>query len=287
MVELSNLEFNLLQGYLRNISGIDVPEEKRYLFQTRLSEFLEEENCRSFSELYCLLTKGERGLQRRLIQAMTNHESCFFRDGPPFENLVRRLLPEAAARRNGQSQVPFPIRILSAGCASGQEPYSIAMCVRDWLEGQPGLRADQVVIHAIDVSQRILARAAQGRYTDQEVGKFINDRQRKRYFVRKGDHWEVCEQIRRCIGFSEMNLSEPFGYIGKFDVIFCRNVIIYFNLEQRQKIVNSFLGLLHRGGALVLGASESLYAVSNAFTAVHDGPTMYYVPTAGEPAGSG
>lgn len=283
MVEITDIEFSLLKEYLSRICGIDVPSEKRYLFRTRLGDFLTQENCRTFSELYNRLTTGiDMNLERRLIQAMTTHESSFFRDGHPFELLLQKLLPQTAARRIADAgwTACSRFRILSCGCSSGQEPYSIAMCVQEWLGAQDRFRPGDITILGIDISGRILNQAAKGLYTAAEIGKFLPARFKHRHFTRdeKEGLWRLDPELCQMVNFAELNLAENFGYLGKFDLVFCRNVIIYFSRELKRNIVHQLRDMLNPGGALILGASESLYMLSDEFRAVHDGPTTYYIP---------
>jgi len=279
-VNISYIEFSLLKEYLSGICGIDVPPEKRYLFQTRLSEFMQQEGLRSFSELYNRLTVGEdRKLQAQLVQAMTTHETSFFRDGHPFEVLRDRLLPEIAARRIAEARhLPPRIRILSTGCSSGQEPYSIAMCVHEWLETQNDLDQDNITILGVDISRRILGKASRGVYSDLEVGRYIPDRFKLRNMTKHGNEWQLANDIRRMVSFAEVNLAARFSYIGRFDIIFCRNVIIYFPSELKRSTLSQFHRLLHPGGALIMGASETIYNLSNDFEVTKYGKASYYVP---------
>ena len=279
MVNIKDNEFSLLKGYLNKICGIDVPREKRYLFETRLGSFLDQHGFRNFSELYASLvsTQGKL-LQREFMQAMTTHESSFFRDAHPFELLAQKLLPEIGARRAREARyLPARIRIMSAGCSAGQEPYSVAMCVLDWLGTQSHFGRNDIFIVGADISARALSKAAAGLYEDADVGKFLPGHVRSRYLTRKGDQWQVSEQVRSMVNFAEMNLATPFSYIGQFDVILCRNVIIYFSLELKQRILSQFRQMLISGGALILGASESVYMLSDEYRAVHEGPTTYYL----------
>jgi chemotaxis protein methyltransferase CheR len=279
MPEITSIEFNLLKKYLREVSGIDVPDEKRYLFTTRLAEFLEEKKLSGFSELYTRLTTGKSSeLQREFVQCMTTHESSFFRDVRPFTLLTERLLPELAARRIAEAKyLPPRIRILSAGCSLGQEPYSIAMCVAEWLSTQERLVKDDVTIVAADISQKVLCRAALGRYTDMEIGRSIPQQMRVRYVKKvNADVFEVAEVIRSMVRFCEHNLSKPFTGMGKFDLIFCRNVIIYFPLDLKKKILHQFSRQLNADGCLIMGSSETIYNLSDDFAIKqHDGMSCY------------
>jgi len=280
MIEITDTEFAVLKEHLSKVSGIEVPPEKRYLFKTRLSELLETENCPNFSTFYARLsTEGDGILERELVMAMTTHETGFFRDSHPFDCVQRKLLPAIARQQlTSAGKRPVRIRILSCGCSSGQEPYSIAMCVQEWLQSQTRLQREVFTILGVDISRRILERAMRGVYTSAELGATLPEYMRSRYFVARNGLWEVSGEIRRMVNFAEVNLSESFGFMGQFDLIFCRNVIIYFSLELKKKIIEQFRSMLNPGGALILGASESLYPLTNEFVAVHEGPTIYYHP---------
>jgi chemotaxis protein methyltransferase CheR len=281
MPGITSIEFGLLKKYLAEISGIEIPEEKKYLFTTRLTDFMKTKKISGFSELYShLLTGKEPELTREFVQCMTTHESSFFRDSRPFTVLTKKLLPEVAGLRSAASKYLAPrIRILSAGCSLGQEPYTIAMCVADWLATQNKFTREDVAIVAIDISRKVLERAFEGKYSELEMGKAVPDCLQAKYFKKIGqDLFEVVAGIRSMVKFSEHNLSQSFTGMGKFDIVFCRNVIIYFPLELKQKILNRFSRLLNPGGILFLGASETTYNLSNDFAIKHSDGTSYYVP---------
>ncbi len=280
MVDINDNEFSLLKMLLSKICGIDIPPEKRYLFETRLGSFLQQQGFLSFSQLYSsLLTDEDRLLQREFVQAMTTHESSFFRDSHPFDWFQQKLLPQLAARRLEEAKyLPPRIRMLSAGCSAGQEAYSLAMCILEWLSTQDRYRINDISIVGADVSRRVLEKASQGVYGDNDLGTTIPHRFRSKYLVRQDRQWKVAEDVCAMVSFAEINLAQPFSFFGKFDVILCRNVIIYFSVTLKQRILRQFCQMLNPGGVLLLGASESIYPPSGDFTAVHDGPTTYYVP---------
>ncbi len=279
MTDISDHEFSLLKKHLSRICGIDIPPEKRYLFKTRLNEsFLGEEGM-TFAELCKRLAAGkDKVLPRRLVQAMTTHESSFFRDGHPFDVFRDRILPDIAEQRLTSTKGSRPrIDILSSGCSAGQEPYSVAICVDEWLSTQKDFSASDVRICGTDISKPVLTQAVEGVYSDLEIGRFMPKDLLRRYFVRRDEKWEVSEEIRRMVSFREMNLAENFSHIGRFDVIFCRNVIIYFSAALKRRVITEFRRMLRPGGVLILGASETLYRLSKDFQTVHAGSTMYYV----------
>jgi chemotaxis protein methyltransferase CheR len=278
-VKISDAEFDLLKDYLLRKCGIDVPPQKRYLFVTRLGTCLEKNGIGSFSELYLRLAKAEDDkLDAQLIEAMTTPETAFFRDGHPFAALERRILPALADRKAGRSHFALPrLRLWSAGCCTGEEPYSMSICVKNWLATQTRFTQANVSILASDISQGALDHARRGVYSDAQVSNGVPERHREEYFRNGTGGWRVREDLRAMVYFSEVNLSRDFAHLGTFDLIFCRNVIIYFAMDLRRRIIDAFHDMLTPGGVLLLGASESLYQLSSRFESVHVGPTTYYV----------
>lgn len=281
MMDITDKEFSLLKDLLCRISGIDIPPNKQYLFKTRLSNFLIERGFKDFSDFFNMLSTGDdAGLEKEFIQSMTTHESSFFRDRHPFSLLEKKLIPEIAARKIRDAVfMPVHIRILSAGCSRGQEAYSIAMCIDRWLKALPdGHARPEITILAADISRKVLDRAAEGRYTELEVGTHIPPELKKEYFAKSGELWEIRDGIREMVSFSELNLSEAFESIGRFDIIFCRNVIIYFPLDLKTRIIKGFYNALNKGGALILGSSENLYKSHDDFNLCTAEEAMYFVP---------
>lgn len=282
-MEITDAEFGLMKEYLLQSWGIDIPGEKRYLFHTRLADFLVQEKCNSFGEFYRLLQVPENdALRKRLIEAMTTNETAFFRDGHPFEILEKTLLPALGERRKREAvYLPPKVRIWSAGCSTGQEPYTIAMLLHAWQEKQEKFTPGNIAIIATDISQRVLCRAREGLYREQEIGKWFPQHYRRRYLQAGEEGLRISREICDMIHFSEVNLAEPFEHLGRFDLILCRNVIIYFSMKKKLEILQQFRRMLNPGGMLLLGASETLYGLSEEFLPVHIGQTIYYsVPSA-------
>ena len=280
MTEITDTEFSLLRKFLMDASGIDVPETKRYLFLTRLNEFMETRKCSTFSELFTRLTTArDDTLKRSFIQEMTIHESSFFRDTYPFDIMQKNLLSALAeTRRTTASLLPPRIRIFSAGCSLGQEPYSIAMVVKSWLETYKLFKSENVTILAGDISEKILAKARKGSFTEMEMGNKIPPDYVKRYCIKEDHGYRVCDDIKNLVRFTTLNLSETFLNLGKFDIIFCRNVVIYFPIPLKQKIFKQFYQMLQPDGALFLGSSESLYKLSNDYNSIDSPYGMYFAP---------
>ncbi len=277
-MNISDREFGVLKEYLIQESGIDVTEEKRYLFTTRLSDLLKSEGCKTFSDFFKILSSGKReDLVDNVIALMTTHESGFFRDSHPYQVFKDSILPEVAKRRAAQARfLPPRLRVLSAGCSFGQEPYSIALCIQQWLPTQSVFSLQSVTIMGIDLSALTIEHAKTGIFSNQEIGKQLSSQERQQYFRKHGERWQLCEEIRKMVTFQQVNLIKPFDNLGKFDVIFCRNVIIYFSIEGRKAALGHLRRVLEPEGILFLGSAESLYNLSNEFSSRAVGQTTYY-----------
>lgn len=208
------------------------------------------------------------GLVRDVVDAMTTNESFFFRDAKPFDQfrdvvLPRLLETRASARR---------IRIWSAACSNGQEPYSLAMILKDASAKLAGWTID---IMATDLSREVLARAAAGAYTQFEVQRGLPITLLVKYFKQDGDRWEIDQSIRDMVKFKEFNLLNPVAGLGSFDVIFCRNVLIYFDQEDKAKILGGLADVMSPDGVLYLGGAETVIGVSERFTPMPNNRGIY------------
>jgi chemotaxis protein methyltransferase CheR len=278
-MEISELEFNLLRKYLHSTSGIDVPWAKRYLFETRLDAIFDELGLKSFAELYQALTQSSGGrIQGQLVEAMTTNETSFFRDQHPFEALKREILPRLAEKKRRVGiDVARRVRVASIGCSTGEEPYSIAITMRDWLRRAADYNEKDLSILALDISRSVLEKARGGIYPEKRVIGSVPRCYISEYFDKMSGGYRVKESIREMIYFSESNLNKGLEHFGFFDIIFCRNVVIYLAPELKQRVLEGFHRMLNPEGVLILGASESLYQLSDRFKTAHCGATTYYI----------
>jgi chemotaxis protein methyltransferase CheR len=281
-MNLTDKEFGLFKEFLFSKCGSTIGEDKRYLFTTRLTEAVLSEGFTSFFDFYTALSLGKNDrLRRMVVESMTTHESGFFRDGRPFQALLQTVLPEVSKRKITQKNFLRPkLRILSAGCGFGQEPYSIAIIVSTWLTGQKNFLPEDVTIIGIDISGKAVDRAKTGRYSALELGNRISREDRGRYFTQQGPGWTVSEKIRAMVGFERKNISEPLSDLGKFDIVFCRNVTIYFPLEVKQRVFKNLQAIMEPYAALFIGAAESLFSICNDFTQKTLEETCYYETSA-------
>ncbi len=259
---MSREDYRAFQAFLEQESGIVLGDNKEYLVSSRLGTLLRRRGIESLSELLRAFRLGrDRDLRTEVIDAMTTNETFWFRDVSHFRILENRVLP--GSERGGR-----PLRVWSAACSSGQEPYSISMTAQDWLRRNPGNCPGGVEIVATDISTRVLAEARKGEYCGMSVSRGLDEEQRRHYFIPRGDCLEVRPEIRRRITFREMNLAGSYVLLGRFDVIFCRNVLIYFSAALKGNILDRMAQALHPGGYLFLGSTESLTGHSNRFEMV-------------------
>ncbi len=279
MTKITDNEFDELKKYLYRICGIDVPEEKRYLFETRLQGLLRSLQCTNFNEFSNKLAEDkDETLATMLVERMTTNETAFFRDKHPFDSLGEFVIPQIIAQKIKQDKLMSPkIRIWSAGCSTGQEPYSLAILLTEWIKKNQQLEKENVEIIASDISNNVLDIAKQGKYKDAELAKGMDPQIQQKYFEKVDDHWQVLPEIKKMITFKRINLAHDFSQIiGYCDVILCRNVIIYFSPELKKQIIVGFQRILNNNGILLLGASENLYNVSDGFSSEYYNNTIFF-----------
>ena len=269
--KLTPQEYQGFQRYLERVSGIVLGDNKEYLVASRLGPIMRHNDIASMSELLRRLDSGrEKALEVQVVDAMTTNETSWFRDAHPYRILRDVILPELA-----DSKRPV-LRVWSAACSSGQEPYSISMVVEEFKRTRPGaLRADVQII-ATDISSSVLEAARQAKYDRIAVGRGLDPNIQQRYFRQVGDHWELTEAVRKRVQFRQLNLLQSYALLGRFDVIFCRNVLIYFSMESKQDILRRMTGALNRGGYLFLGGSESPGAAGERFDMQRHGGSVVY-----------
>ncbi|MDX1250721.1 MAG: protein-glutamate O-methyltransferase CheR [Gammaproteobacteria bacterium] len=261
---ISAQEYHAFREFLESVCGIALGENKHYLVSSRLNRLMGESGIRSIGDLVEQLKRNSRpGLRERVVDAMTTNETLWFRDNAPFDILKHHILPDLSGKRMR------PVRIWSAACSSGQEPYSISMMVQEYLGSKPGGLAAGVQIIATDISPTMIKEAKAGLYDSMALARGLSDERRKRFFTQKGAQWEAKDEIRKRITFSELNLiKKDYHGMGKFDVIFCRNVLIYFSGDVKRNIIANFSKVMEPGGYLFLGASESISGYSDVFEMV-------------------
>lgn len=232
-------------------SAISLDATKEYLVSSRLLPIIKSEKLANLDELVSSIQNNSRNdLQDQIVDALTTNETLFFRDGKPFEVLKNIILPDLIEKKNGAD-----ISIWSAACSSGQEPYSIAMMIHDhFKESYSG----KFVIKATDISPTILERAQEAEYSQHEMNRGLPTSYLVKHFTQDGLHWRLKDSIKSMVDFDLFNLDNDSYRVDQHDVIFLRNVLIYFDMETRVKIINHMVDVVKPGGYLILGSVETL-----------------------------
>ena len=266
-------EIQLFSKYIYGISGINIEAAKAYLIETRLGRILESENCESYSEFYQKIKiDSSRNLEKKIIDAITTNETLFFRDNSPFDLLKHKILPEVIDRHLSKSTLQ-PIRIWSAACSTGQEVISIAIVLKELLGSTNRFG---IKLLGTDLSDAAIKQASYGSYNKFEVERGLPRDRLLQYFTTDGANWKIKDEIRSMATFEKFNLMHSFSGLGKFDIIFCRNVAIYFTLEDRKKLFSKIADVLEPSGYLIIGSTESLTGVCPQFVPKRHLKSIFY-----------
>jgi chemotaxis protein methyltransferase CheR len=268
--EITPQEYEAFKSFLQDACGILLGDNKQYLVKSRLRRILEENQLNSLGELLERMRRpGRSMLKEVVIDAMTTNETLWFRDNHPFRILSEKLLPEFAEQKKSS------LRIWSAACSTGQEPYSTAMVIEEFRRQRPG-RIGDVKITATDISKSVLEVARRGEYEMIAIGRGLSPERQKQFFTPSANGgWQIKPQIRNVVEFKELNLLERY-MLGKFDLVMCRNVLIYFSADLKRDILKRIHATLNPGGYLILGASESLNGLSDLYEMVQCHPGIIY-----------
>jgi len=272
MIRLQPDEQKNLAQYVYSLCSITLDESKGYLIESRLASLVEDSGSVSYA---ALLAKAKadisRALERKIIDAITTNETSFFRDISPFDLLRHKLIPELIDRRARAGAAR--IRIWSAACSTGQELYSIAIMLKELLgdTDRYGIR-----LFGTDISNDAVARASRGLFSPVEISRGLSEAQRAKYFAQGGGGWQIRDEIRGMASFQKLNLMADFSALGRFDVIFCRNVAIYFSDKDRITLFGRMERALEQGGCLVIGAMESLNGICPQFESKRHLRAVFY-----------
>lgn len=268
------MDHTQLVGIIQNMTGVLLTDDKVYLLDSRLRDIMKEYNLTTYDEVATRLMSGnDAELTARIIDQITTHETRFFRDESIFSALVEQMIPEWMDRRAITAASPGsqPLSIWSTACSTGQEPYSIAMMIRD----RYPLLFPNVRIMATDISNDAIERARTGRYTSFEIQRGVPPQILTRYFTPDGDGHRIRDELKSSIEFRTLNLVAD-AFPGKFDFVFCRNVLIYFDDATRKGILERMRASLKEDGALVLGSSENLIGALPDYIVREFGLARYY-----------
>jgi chemotaxis protein methyltransferase CheR len=268
-------DFEIIAQLLKERSGLALNKEKAYLLESRLNPVARKWNFSGFDELaQAIRNRGEEALLVDVTEAMTTNESFFFRDQKPFDQFNDMVLPHLLEARAAKRS----FRIWSAACSSGQEPYTLAMLLQEHADELAGWRVEIV---ATDLSNEILDKAKEGLYSQFEVQRGLPIAHLVKYFVQVGDRWQIEDSLRKMIKFQSFNLLGDLSSLGKFDVVFCRNVLIYFDTPTKTKVLNGIADLLPADGFLYLGGAETVLGTTDRFEIMQGQRGIYSLASAG------
>jgi len=267
-------DFDIVAGLIKRRAGLVLTADKSYLLDSRLTPVARRFGLGGLAELAAALRKGgDTRLEVAVTEAMTTNESSFFRDRNPFDQLRDTVLPRLMEARTRTRR----LRIWSAACSRGQEPYSIAMVMHDLLAAHPGWRAE---ILATDLNTEILDQARAGEFSQFEIQRGLPAKMMITHFDQIGERWRAKEYLRRMVTFQPRNLLEPFTGMGPFDIVFCRNVLIYFDAQTKADVLTRLAGIMPTDGYLFLGGAETVLGVTEAFKPAPDLRGIYARPEA-------
>mgnify|MGYP000924604981 CR=1 FL=1 len=284
---MNDQDYKFFEDLLKVESGLIITPEKMYLLESRLLPIAQKRGVQGLEGLaQKMRASKDQELQREVVEAMTTNETSFFRDSTPFQRLKEDVLPVFMNTRAAQKT----LRIWSAACSSGQEPYSIAMLLKEY----PGLTGWKIEIVATALSLDILAQAKSGAYSQFEVQRGLPIQLLVKYFTQQGDKWVAKPELKDMISFRTANLLRDFSVLGQFDIIFCRNVLIYFDIATKAKVLSAIKNITKQDGILFLGGAETVIGISDSFKPFPEIKGIYVRPDstfaaakkAGTPAGA-
>ena len=268
-------DFQLISGILKERSGLVLTEDKVYLLESRLTPIARQKGMETLDDLIAeVRSRRQEELLNEITEAMTTNESFFFRDNTPFDHLRDKVLPELIQKRSTQRR----LRIWCAAASTGQEPYSIAMILK---EMETKLQGWTVEIVGTDLSNQVLDKARAGLYSQFEVQRGLPIKLLIKYFTQVGEMWQLSDELRRMVSYRPFNLLDSFSLLGSFDVIFCRNVLIYFDQKTKTEVLDRMRNQISDDGTLFLGAAETVLGVTEKFKPVAGHRGMYVTTDGG------
>jgi chemotaxis protein methyltransferase CheR len=261
-------DYEYLRKLLKDQSGLDLSADKQYLIESRLLPLARKAGLAGIPELVQKMKGGSASLVTQVVEAMTTNETFFFRDKIPFDHFRDSIMPEILQARTGRKS----IRIWCAAGSTGQEPYSLAMCLKEMSAALTGWRVE---ILTTDLSQEVLEKSRAGIYSQFEVQRGLPIQLLVKYFKQTGEFWQINADIRAMVQHRQLNLLHDFSQLGAFDVIFCRNVLIYFDQDTKVNIFNRLAKAMEPDGFLVLGAAETVVGLTDVFKPFPDKRGLY------------
>ncbi len=270
-------DFQFLSDLVKTDSGLVLSEDKSYLLESRLVPLARKRGLAGLEVLVDATRAGDKGLAKDIVEAMTTNESFFFRDTKPFDIFRDNVLPYYMKERSGKK-----LRIWCAAASSGQEPYSLAMILREMQAEMAGWNVD---ILGTDLSTEILDKAMRGTYSQFEVQRGLPVQLLVKYFEKQDESWQVKQEVRDMVKYKEQNLLESFTPLGKFDIVFCRNVLIYFDQQTKAQVLERTAELMPDDGLLFLGGAETVLGITDKFRPVPNFRGVYEVARKPDNAG--
>ncbi|MGX1102630.1 MULTISPECIES: CheR family methyltransferase [Bradyrhizobium] len=261
-------DYEYLRKLLKDQSGLDLSADKQYLIESRLLPLARKSGLSGIPDLVAKIKAGSSAHTVQVVEAMTTNETFFFRDKVPFEHFRDTIMPEVLKARAARRSV----RIWCAAGSTGQEPYSLAMCLKEMGAALAGWRVE---IIATDLSQEVLEKSKAGIYSQFEVQRGLPIQMLVKYFKQSGEFWQVNPELRAMVQHRQLNLLHDFSQLGTFDVIFCRNVLIYFDQDTKINIFNRLARLMEADGFLVLGAAETVVGLTDTFKPLPERRGLY------------
>jgi chemotaxis protein methyltransferase CheR len=261
-------DYDYLRKLLKDRSGLVLSADKQYLVESRLTPLARKTGLATLAELVAKLRSNNERLTVDVVEAMTTNESFFYRDKIPFEHFNQAIMPSMIVARAREKRV----RVWCAAASTGQEPYSLAMCLKEMKDKLAGWRVD---ILGTDLSTEVLEKAKAGVYSQFEVQRGLPIQMLVKHFTQTDDTWQISPEIRAMVQYKPLNLLSDFSHLGSFDVVFCRNVLIYFDQETKIGVLERIAKMLEPDGFLVLGAAETVVGLTDSFKPLADKRGLY------------
>lgn len=270
--QIHDEDYLRFRHFLERRCGIVLGENKQYLVRSRLSPLMRKHGYQQLSDVVDEVVNEKcRGLVDEVVDAMTTNETLWFRDNYPFQLLAEHILPEYRGAR-------LPLKIWCAACSSGQEPFSVGMTIQEYTRRNPAALSSGVQILGTDISSEMLDRCKEASYDNLSLSRGLSEERKRQFFDSVGNGvLSVKPDIRDMVTFKALNLLDSFSGLGRFDIIFCRNVLIYFSAEMKTQILSKISSALNQGGVLFLGASESMAGLTSDFEMIRRPTGLYYV----------
>ena len=266
-MSLSAADFTYVTGVVRQRSAIDLQPGKEYLVESRLVPVARSVGETDIAALVVRMRRGDERLSEAVVDALTTNETSWFRDSHPFQAFTQHLLPDVTKPPSRS------LTIWSAACSSGQEAYSLAMLLLDWMPMHPGI---SVQIVGSDISPRMVERSSAGRYSQLEVNRGLPANYLVKHFEQQGRDWVLKPQVKQLARFQKGNLAMPAVGVPQCDIVFLRNVLIYFDVDTKRTVLGHVRRVLRPGGYLVLGGAESTLTLDSAFQRMELGKTVVF-----------